>query len=63
MMRSLAAASGVWARSRPAANARVVSVHSSVFSHFSQDRSLNHRPIFKERRSDALAEWRQLCAG
>ena len=40
---------------------KFVSVHSSVFNHFNQDRSLNHRPIFKERRSAALAEWSQLC--
>jgi len=41
---------------------KFAAVHSSVFNHFNQDRSLNHRPIFKERRSAALAEWRQLCA-
>ena len=42
---------------------KFAAVHSSVFNHFNQDRHLNHRPIFKERRSAALAEWRQLCAG
>lgn len=41
---------------------KFAAVHSSVFNHFNHDRSLNHRTTFKERRSAALAEWRQLCA-
>lgn len=41
---------------------KFAAVHSSVFNHFNQDRSLNHQPVFKERRAAALAEWRQLCA-
>jgi len=41
---------------------KFAAVHSSVFNHFNRDRHLNHRSIFKERRSAALAEWRQLCA-
>lgn len=41
---------------------KFAAVHSSVFNHFSQDRRLNHRTVFKESRSAALAEWRQLCA-
>lgn len=41
---------------------KFAAVHSSVFNHFNQDRSLNHRPVFKERRAAALAEWRQPCA-
>ena len=41
---------------------KFAAVHSSVYNHFNQDRSLNHRPVFKKRRTAALAEWRQLCA-
>ncbi len=38
------------------------SVHSSVFNHFNQERSLSSRQIFKQNRIAALAEWRDLCA-
>jgi putative transposase len=31
-------------------------------NHFNQDRHLNRRDIFKQNRSAALAEWRQLAA-
>ncbi len=41
---------------------RFTAIHSSVYNHFNQDRHLNRRDIFKENRSAALAEWRQLCA-
>ncbi|MEP7209980.1 MAG: IS6 family transposase [Alphaproteobacteria bacterium] len=41
---------------------KFAAVHTSVLNHFNQDRSLNHRPVFKERGTAALAEWRQLCA-
>ncbi len=41
---------------------RFTAIHSSVYNHFNQDRHLNRRDIFKENRSVALAEWRQLCA-
>jgi putative transposase len=41
---------------------KFAAVHSSAFNNFHQDRQLNHRTIFKERRTVALAEWRQLCA-
>jgi len=34
------------------------SVHASVHNHFSQERHLVSRKIYKERRSAALAEWR-----
>ena len=34
------------------------SVHASVHNHFSQERHLVSREIYKERRSAALAEWR-----
>jgi len=39
---------------------KFVAVHSSVFNHFNQDRSLSSRDIFKLNRTAALAEWRQL---
>ena len=41
---------------------RFTAIHSSVYNHLYQDRHLNRRDIFKENRSAALAEWRQLCA-
>jgi putative transposase len=34
------------------------SVHAQVHNHFSQERHLVSRKIYKERRSAALAEWR-----
>ena len=37
-------------------------VHASIRNHFNQDRHLNSREIFKQNRSAALAEWRQLAA-
>ena len=37
-------------------------VHSSVYNHFNQERSLASRPIFKQFRTAALDEWRQLCS-
>ncbi|WP_137701769.1 IS6 family transposase [Marimonas lutisalis] len=41
---------------------KFVVVHASVFNHFNQDRSLSKRDHFKQNRSAALAEWRDLCA-
>lgn len=41
---------------------KFVAVHSCVFNHFNQDRSLSRRDIFKLNRTAALAEWRQLGA-
>ena len=38
------------------------SVHASIHNHFNFDRHLNRREIFKQNRSVALAEWRQLAA-
>ncbi len=38
------------------------SVHASIHNHFNHDRQLNRRDIFKQNRSAALAEWRQLAA-
>ncbi len=37
-------------------------VHSSVYNHFNQERSLTSRDNFKLTRAAALAEWRQLGA-
>jgi len=37
-------------------------VHSSVYNHFNQERSLSSRDAFKQNRAAALAEWRQLGA-
>ena len=41
---------------------KFVAVHSSIFNHFNQDRSLSKRDHFKQNRTAALAEWRGLCA-
>jgi putative transposase len=41
---------------------KFASVHASIHNHFNQDRHLNRRDIFKQNRSAALAEWRQLAA-
>jgi len=38
------------------------SVHSSVHNHFNLERHLNQRGRFKENRTAALTEWRQLAA-
>ena len=42
---------------------KFASVHSSVYNHFNQERSLSSRDTFKLTRTAALAEWRELCAG
>jgi len=41
---------------------KVAAAHASIHNHFNQDRHLNRRDIFKQNRSAALAEWRQLAA-
>ena len=41
---------------------KFASAHASIHNHFNQDRHLNRRDIFKQNRSAALAEWRQLAA-
>ena len=41
---------------------KFASVHASIHNHFNQERHLNRRDIFKQNRSAALAEWRQLAA-
>ncbi len=38
------------------------SVHASIHNHFNHDRHLDRRDVFKQIRSTALAEWRQLAA-
>jgi putative transposase len=42
---------------------KFVAAHASVHNHFNHDRSLERRTRFKDLRSKALAEWRQLLAG
>lgn len=41
---------------------KFVAVHSSIYSHFNQERHLYSRNNFKLNRTAALAEWRQLCS-
>ncbi len=41
---------------------KFASAHASIHNHFNHDRHLNRREIFKQNRSAALAEWRQLAA-
>ena len=41
---------------------KFASVHASIHNHFNLDRQLNCRDVFKQNRSAALAEWRQLAA-
>ena len=41
---------------------KFAAVHASIHNHFNQDRQLNCYDIFRQSRSAALAEWRQLAA-
>jgi putative transposase len=41
---------------------KFAATHASIHNHFNKDRHLNRRDIFKQNRSAALAEWRQLAA-
>ena len=41
---------------------KFASAHASIDNLFNQDRHLNRRDTFKQNRSAALAEWRQLVA-
>ncbi len=41
---------------------KFVAAHAWIHNHFNQDRHLNRRDIFKQNRSSALAEWRELMA-
>ena len=41
---------------------KFAALHASILNHFNLDRHLNRRNVFKQNRSAALAEWRQLAA-
>ena len=41
---------------------KFAAVHASIHNHFNLDRHLNSRSVYKQNRSAALAEWRQLVA-
>ena len=41
---------------------KFASAHASIHNHFNHDRHLNRRDVFKQNRSAARAEWRQLAA-
>ena len=41
---------------------KFAAAHASIHNHFNHGRHLNRRDIFKQNRSAALAEWRQLAA-
>ncbi len=41
---------------------KFAAVHASIHNHFNQERHLNSREIFKQKRAADLAEWRQLTA-
>jgi len=41
---------------------KFAAIHASVHNHFNLDRHVNRRNIFKQNRSAASAEWRQLTA-
>ncbi len=41
---------------------KFAAARASIHNHFNQDRHLNRRDIFKQNRSIALSEWRELMA-
>ncbi len=41
---------------------KFAAIHASIHNHFNQDRHLNRRDFFKQNRSIALSEWRELMA-
>jgi len=41
---------------------KFASAHASIHNHFNHDRHINSREAFRQDRSAALAEWRQLAA-
>jgi len=41
---------------------KFAAAHALIHNHFNHDCCLNRRDIFKQNRSAALAEWRQLAA-
>jgi putative transposase len=47
---------------RPATLQKFAAAHASIHNHFNQERHLYNRRNFKQNRSAALAEWRQLAA-
>ncbi len=47
---------------RPATLQKFAAVQASIHNHFNQDRHLDRRDVFKQNRSSALAEWRELMA-
>jgi putative transposase len=40
---------------------KFAALHGSIHNHFNQERTLISRQNFKDRRSAARTEWRQLC--
>nr|WP_246045525.1 transposase [Rubellimicrobium roseum] len=42
---------------------KFAAVHGSVHNHFNAERTLTSRDTYKQARTAALSEWRQLCAG
>ncbi len=41
---------------------KFATAHASIHNHFNLERHLTRRETFKENRTSALAEWRQLSA-
>ena len=41
---------------------KFAAAHAAIHNHFNKGRHFNRRDIFKQNRSAALAEWRQLAA-
>lgn len=41
---------------------KFASIHASIHNHFNAERHLIDRQTYKDRRSAALAEWRNLAA-
>lgn len=41
---------------------KFVSIHSSIFNNFNNERHLNSRETYKVQREAALVKWQQLCA-
>ena len=41
---------------------KFAAAHASIHNHFNRDRHLKRRDIFKQNRSAALVEWRELMA-
>ncbi len=59
---TISAADGVLTRHNIKTLQKFAAIHASVHNHFYFDRHRNRRNIFKQNRSAALAEWRQLAA-